>query len=984
MGLFYSNDSVQWSPHAATDSLILSTSSQKLLVWDLAANVPLSRSIDAHERAITDINWHPLNPNVLGTTGMDAAIRGWDLRTDCHRPSVRLSAWGAAGTQFKWNRQNEYLLATAHHREVLVWDSRKGSMPVVELQAHDSKIYGIDWERTAQHKLVTCSLDKTIKFWSMPELSGGQDTEDRPHARTIPTTYPVWRARNLPFGEGVLALPQRGETALEMFNREADSMPLERFEGSTDVVKEFVWRIRGGANAAYDDRDFQLVTWSKDRKLRIWPIPKEISSKVGFKTGAAVPYRSTRLGAKNRTFTTIPGNDDGSPKAPTVTLEVPTFTVGVPTGPSGISRQRIMAPRREAGMTRGGSKKAHHLDQLEWLARVVKTGPGVSDSTPGTCTPSNSDSSRSRSRSHSLTNRPLTNSGRTPSRVRASLDVESTSPELMPLKDEVLLIHKRFPKSKVNYEKFDLGQRKLTMSMNGPWANGDRYAFIRIHWSFPPNYPFGVEVPTFELERNATVSPITRHRMVSTIKEMRAAHRQCLVATTEFLLGYHERTGRRMIEEESGSDSDEAAQNVPMLVRTTGAVFGPGGQLVCFFPKQTVLPRAKTSLSRSPTGTQDPSNPLAKAITALSRLENPNKPAVSTRYRRHVKRLRAMLAPVQQRSLLTMHNVSHLVNEPDPILCAAYSTSDCDVNLIAALDAKRLDHAEVWATLRAILSDPPPPYADHPPTHHDMSARRERRLWERDMVRKRSVIDDLFDRLMETADVQLLALVACVLLDFERNTPAPPPPMEAVVAHSPEQGYFHLPHHSPAPQSSTTPTTPPVTSGPSSFRTSGWSQILMNPSSISLRGMALTPRDRTSFDVPHARTPGSYEDRSSPQRIGSVPGMTRHDSVSSTVAGSMGRTLDRRESDTQRSGRLPGRPISGTTSSPPQIPVPPTPSRFGDRLGDTPGEGQIRHKVSFGGSGSPLRRAFSRVPNLPPLRRAPTCGVRINLVAEDE
>lgn len=733
---------VQWSPHAATDNLILSTSSQKLLVWDLAANVPLNRSIDAHDRAITDINWHPLNPNVMGTTGMDAAIRGWDLRTDCHRPTVRLSAWGAAGTQFKWNRKNEYLLATAHHREVLVWDCRKGSMPVVELQAHDSKIYGIDWDRLEEHKLVTCSLDKTIKYWSLPTLSGGKDTEEEPHAKTISTTYPVWRARNLPFGSGVLALPQRGETALEMFGTDADSLPLERFEGSTDVVKEFVWRIRGGADPTHDDRDFQLVTWSKDRKLRIWPITREISMKAGFKPGAPVPYRSPRLGAKNRTFTLIPGGEGAPPTVPT--LEAPTFTVGVPSGLSGISRQRIMAPhKREAGMTRGGSKRTRELDQLEWLARVVKIGPGQSDSTPGTRTPSNSDSSRSRSRSQSVTSRPLASSGRTPSRVRASLDSESTSPELMPLKDEVLLIHKRFPKSKVNYEKFDLSQRKLTMSMNGPWANGDRYAFIRIHWSFPPNYPFGLEAPTFELERNATVSPITRHRMVSTIKEMRAAHRQCLIATTEFLLGYHERTGRRMIEEESGSDSDDEAQNVPMLVRTTGAVFGPGGQLVCFFPKQTALPRAKTSLSRSPSGSQDANNPLAKAISALSRLGNPNKPTVSTRYHRHVKRLRAMLAPVQQRSVLTLHNVSHLVNEPDVALAAAYSTSSCEANLVASLDAKKLDHAEVWATLRAVLMDPPPPYADHPPLRHDLSARRERRLWERDLVRKRRVIDEL-------------------------------------------------------------------------------------------------------------------------------------------------------------------------------------------------------------------------------------------------
>jgi hypothetical protein len=52
-------------------------------------------------------------------------------------------------------------LATAHGKEVIVWDNRKGSVPVVVIKAHDSKIYGIDWDRQWRHKLVTCSLGKS-------------------------------------------------------------------------------------------------------------------------------------------------------------------------------------------------------------------------------------------------------------------------------------------------------------------------------------------------------------------------------------------------------------------------------------------------------------------------------------------------------------------------------------------------------------------------------------------------------------------------------------------------------------------------------------------------------------------------------------------------------------------------------------------------------------------------------------------------------
>ena len=77
---------------------------------------------------------------------------------------------------------------------------------------------------------------------------------DKPQS-TIHTSYPVWRARDLPFGKGVLSLPQRSETTLEMFAHGGEAMgfgpnpPVKLFEGHTDVVKEFVWRRRGNGGS---------------------------------------------------------------------------------------------------------------------------------------------------------------------------------------------------------------------------------------------------------------------------------------------------------------------------------------------------------------------------------------------------------------------------------------------------------------------------------------------------------------------------------------------------------------------------------------------------------------------------------------------------------------------------------------------------------------------------------------------------------------
>lgn len=85
----------------------------------------LYRSVDAHARAITDINWHARNPHLAATCSIDAGIRGWDMRMgEREGPFMRLCAWGQGGTQVKWNRQHEHILATSHGKEVLIWDNR--------------------------------------------------------------------------------------------------------------------------------------------------------------------------------------------------------------------------------------------------------------------------------------------------------------------------------------------------------------------------------------------------------------------------------------------------------------------------------------------------------------------------------------------------------------------------------------------------------------------------------------------------------------------------------------------------------------------------------------------------------------------------------------------------------------------------------------------------------------------------------------------
>lgn len=272
--------------------------------------------LHAHTRAITDINWSPFHPEVVASSSIDTWTWVWDLRMSGtsdgggrQKPAQGYSAWNAAVTQVKFNRASEHRLASTCDNKVLIWDDRKGSLPLATIEAHESKIYGIDWSRDTSlglDRLVTCSLDRTVKFWNL----GSETSQAAIGARElvteaesiIETKTPVWRARHLPFGNGVMTLPQRGDTTLSMWAKDQPEEPQATFAGHTDIVKEYLFRTKGGQDRESDDRQFQLITWSKDQTLRLWPVSDEATRKVGHKPGGPIRVLLTRANAPDISY----------------------------------------------------------------------------------------------------------------------------------------------------------------------------------------------------------------------------------------------------------------------------------------------------------------------------------------------------------------------------------------------------------------------------------------------------------------------------------------------------------------------------------------------------------------------------------------------------------------------------------------------------------------------------------------------------------
>ncbi|EMG48961.1 hypothetical protein G210_0364, partial [Candida maltosa Xu316] len=297
---------VQWSPHHfAKPSWCISTSNQKALLWDLKrpSSNAIANILHSHTRAISDINFHPFDPEILATCAIDTFIMSWDMRTP-RKPVAKWSEWRAGAIQVKWNHENPYEIASSHDNAFYIWDTRKGALPVVKIEnAHDKKINGLDFNQGLKN-IVTCSNDGTVKFWNLKsdeatkfisdfDYFGAKSDRYFQPSVIIETDFPIARARNLPFGSdkacGIMPL-KGGENAIHIVNyddvfrdylntnetQRLSFNPIHSFKGHRGAMKDFLWRTKHENYEGFESKkmwkDYQLVTWSsEDYDLKLWP-----------------------------------------------------------------------------------------------------------------------------------------------------------------------------------------------------------------------------------------------------------------------------------------------------------------------------------------------------------------------------------------------------------------------------------------------------------------------------------------------------------------------------------------------------------------------------------------------------------------------------------------------------------------------------------------------------------------------------------------
>lgn len=476
---------VQYSPHPQTSTWVISTSNQKALIWNLMRNATnaIEHTLHAHYRAITDINWHPHDHNLLSTASVDTRVLAWDLR-DSRNPVYKTSDWKESASQVKWNLKNKNVLASSHGNHVSLWDIRKGTSPFIQLKGHSRGINNISFNPNNEYELMSSSMDGTIKIWNY-ESQELVTNDNQFEKQTVVTEFPVWRGRYLPFGEGLCALPMVGgnnSAYMASLNNEENTTklaPVYLFKGHTDRITDFLWRSRH-TDSVIDDREFQLVTWSNDSDLRLWPIAENVYQKVNFSRKEVLD-------------------------APLIDHAYKTYSKDVKFSGKHLKNRDVLYKfPKEKFTTKSGRLVKDDIDHLSWLSGVRVDSENA-----------NNDNDA----------------------FDDLVDQDGFSSLYKNLGEEVAVVGKKL--DMVSFEKISVSTGDIVVSLNGPWnsLNENKLVFVRAVFHFEPNYPKH-GAPTVTIEESREITNDDRLNMIKEARRIGSLYADCKQNSLEAILRY--------------------------------------------------------------------------------------------------------------------------------------------------------------------------------------------------------------------------------------------------------------------------------------------------------------------------------------------------------------------------------------------------------------------------------------------------------------
>lgn len=253
-----------------------------------------------------------------------------------------------------------------------------------------------------------------------------------------------------------------------------------------------------------DDREFQLVTWSKDQNLRLWPVSKDIMKAVNHNPGNSdkdyFPASEKNNVSTSHSFQQEPiekpTNDIRSTFSSTTPVRL------TPNGTITPYRGNILNTGYNNGYEQSNAYREHKysaINPLLWMQNVKTVG--------------------------------------TTGELRR--DTSTAENTYQSVAEEMSTVLNKYLPVGVKTEKINAASRTCTISLHGPWSDtGDALLRITIRFSaqYPDNSP-----PEFDIQKNSMISIYYRAHMTQDLNALATSFtsqkKWCLEPCIRYLLG---------------------------------------------------------------------------------------------------------------------------------------------------------------------------------------------------------------------------------------------------------------------------------------------------------------------------------------------------------------------------------------------------------------------------------------------------------------
>jgi len=152
-----------------------------------------SEPFAGHTDSVEDLQWSPTERTVFMSCGVDKTVRVWDTRSK-RKSMLTVEAHETDVNVIAWNRLVNYLVVSgSDDGSFKIWDLRafKADAPAAHFKWHSGAINSVCWHPNDESVLAVASADHTISLWDMSVEADGEeqsemDMGDSSHRRVPP------------------------------------------------------------------------------------------------------------------------------------------------------------------------------------------------------------------------------------------------------------------------------------------------------------------------------------------------------------------------------------------------------------------------------------------------------------------------------------------------------------------------------------------------------------------------------------------------------------------------------------------------------------------------------------------------------------------------------------------------------------------------------------------------------------------------------